>query len=212
GRLERRDRRRSGAHLPHGLRPRRAESDVLFVPRGVLSARPVVLVLVGLAGLPGAAGGLAQAADSTPPPLATARGRFWVRPLLSLAVPGAGQLAAHQDRGAGYLAVELYTPPAPSSAEYAAALQFYEQHAVGPGFRWSWRNAAAQQQVFRQTIAQSDHAFRSAQSHLGMLLANHVASAVDALISSRLSTLAGRTAALHTVIGPTTVVRLSVAF
>jgi len=224
-----------------------------------------------------------------------------VRPLLSLAVPGAGQLAAHQDRGAVYLAVELYTlarvlqlnhdgnaaggrfrdlafdvarrgftavrrdtvfeyyemmerftesgefdrdpgpalapesdpttfngsvwllarrtfwadpntPPDPSSPEYAAALQFYEQHAVGPGFRWSWRNAAAQQQVFRQTIAQSDHAFRSAQSHLGVLLANHVASAVDALISSRLSTLAGRTAALHTVIGPTTVVRLSVAF
>ncbi len=66
--------------------------------------------------------------------------------------------------------------------------------------------------MFRQTIAQSDHAFRSAQSHLGVLLANHVASAVDALISSRLSTLAGRTAALHTVIGPTTVVRLSVAF
>ncbi len=260
-----------------------------------------MFVLVGLAGPPGAAGGMAQAADSTPPPLPTARGRFWVRPLLSLAVPGAGQLAAHQDRGAVYLAVELYTlarvlqlnhdgnaaggrfrdlafdvarrgftavrrdtvfeyyemmerftesgefdrdpgpalapesdpttfngsvwllarrtfwadpntPPDPSSPEYAAALQFYEQHAVGPGFRWSWRNAAAQQQVFRQTIAQSDHAFRSAQSHLGVLLANHVASAVDALISSRLSTLAGRTAALHTVIGPTTVVRLSVAF
>src|SRR5205809_4085963 len=52
---------------------------------------------------------MAQAADSTPPPLPTARGRFWVRPLLSLAVPGAGQLAAHQDRGAVYLAVELYT-------------------------------------------------------------------------------------------------------
>src|SRR2546425_4176291 len=104
------------------------------------------------------------------------------------------------------------TPPDPSSPEYAAALQFYEQHAVGPGFRWSWRNAAAQQQVFRQKIAQSDHAFRSAQSHLGVLLANHVASAVDALISSRLSTLAGRPAALHTVIGPTTVARLSVAF
>ena len=260
-----------------------------------------MLVLVGLAGPPGAAGGSAQTADSTPPPLATARGRFWVRPLFSLAVPGAGQLAAHQDRGAVYLAVELYTlarvlqlnhdgntagdrfrdlafdvarrgftavrrdtvfeyyemmerftesgefdrdpgpalapesdpttfngsvwllarrtfwadpntPPDPSSPEYAAALQFYEQHAVGPGFRWSWRNAAAQQQVFRQKIAQSDHAFRSAQSHLGVLLANHVASAVDALISSRLSTLAGRTAALHTVIGPTTVVRLSVAF
>src|SRR3989449_2134765 len=34
---------------------------------------------------------------------------FRSRPLLSLAVPGAGQLAAHQDRGAVYLAVELYT-------------------------------------------------------------------------------------------------------
>jgi len=261
--------------------------------------------LAGLAGPSGAVGGAAQAADSTPPPpppsSVAARGRLWVRPVLSLALPGAGQLAAHQDRAAVYLAAELYTlarvlqlnhegntagdrfrdlafdvarrafttarrdtvfeyyetmerftesgefdrdpepalapetdpttfngsvwllarrtfwadpnaPPDPSSPAYAAALQFYQQHAVGPAFRWSWRNAAAQQQVFRETIGKSDHAFRSAQSHLGVLLANHVVSAVDALISSRLSALAGRHATLHTVIGPTTVLGLSLAF
>ncbi len=104
------------------------------------------------------------------------------------------------------------TPPDPGSPEYAAALQFYEQHAVGPDFRWSWRNAPLQQQVFRETIRKSDDAFRSAQSYLGILLANHVASAVDALISSRLSGAAGRRAALHTIIGPTSVVRLSLEF
>jgi hypothetical protein len=224
-----------------------------------------------------------------------------VRPAASLLVPGAGQLLAHQDRGAVYLAAELYslarilqlnhegntegdrfrdlafavarrgfttarrdtvfeyyetmerftasgefdrdpgpalvpesdpttfngsvwllarrtfwadpnTLPDPGSPEYAAALQFYQQHAVGPDFRWSWRDAAAQQQVFRETIRKSDDAFRAAQDYLGVLLANHVASAVDALISSRLTAAAGRRTELHTVVGPTSVVRVSLAF
>ena len=32
----------------------------------------------------------------------------FVRPLVSLLVPGSGQLLAHQDRGAAYLAAEVY--------------------------------------------------------------------------------------------------------
>lgn len=103
-------------------------------------------------------------------------------------------------------------PPDPSSVEYMRAVRFYQDHAVGPNFLWSWRDASLERSVFRERIRKSDDAFRSARSLLGVLLANHVASAVDALISSRLSAAAGRRAALRTSVGPTTVVRLSLAF
>ncbi len=78
-------------------------------------------------------------------------------------------------------------PPPPTSPEYQLALLFYRSHAVGPDFRWSWRDASLEQQEFRATIRSSDDAFRRAQSQLGVLLANHLVSAIDALISSRLS-------------------------
>jgi hypothetical protein len=76
--------------------------------------------------------------------------------------------------------------PAPSSVEYLQALKFYRRRAVGPDFRWSWRGAALEQDLFRQTIRSSDQAFRRARAQLGLLLANHLLSAIDALISTRL--------------------------
>lgn len=76
--------------------------------------------------------------------------------------------------------------PDAGSAEYARALDFYRRRAVGPDFRWSWRSAAIEQDLFRQTIRSSDEAFRRAREQLGLLMANHLLSAVDALISSRL--------------------------
>ncbi len=76
--------------------------------------------------------------------------------------------------------------PDPGSPAYAAALDFYRRRAVGPNFRWSWRSAAIEQDLFRQTIQSSDEAFRRAREQLGMLLANHLLSAIDALISGRL--------------------------
>ncbi len=90
------------------------------------------------------------------------------------------------------------TPPPATSPEYQLALQFYSGHAVGPDFRWSWRNAALEQQEFRTTIRASDDAFRRAQGQLGVLLANHLVSAVDALISSRLSAGLRRPATVQT--------------
>lgn len=77
--------------------------------------------------------------------------------------------------------------PLPDSEEYQRALEFYRRRAIGPGFQWSWRNAALEQDLFRQTIHQSDDAFRQAQQELGLLLANHLLSAIDALITQRLS-------------------------
>ena len=105
-------------------------------------------------------------------------------------------------------------PPDPMSLEYWRALQFYQARAAGPDFLWSWRDHSLEHQVFRETIRRSDIAFRRAQTQVGLLLANHVLSAVDAIISSRLTEATGRPAALRTTVAPAGVTRvqLSIAF
>lgn len=244
---------------------------------------------------------VAQEPDSAATPPAPPRPGLWARPLASLVVPGSGQLLAGQDRGAVYIAVEVYslarilqlndegrrearryrdlafqvarrafrpvrrdtvfeyfetlerftesgaydrdpgpalepeidpatyngsvwllarrtfwtdpdTPPDPGSPDYTRAVRFYQEHAVGPNFLWTWRDAGLEHGAFRESIRKSDDAFRRVQNLLGVLLANHVVSAVDALISSRLSAAAGRPAELRTTLGPETEVRVSVAF
>jgi hypothetical protein len=77
-------------------------------------------------------------------------------------------------------------PPDPTSPAYANALEFYRRRAVTPEYRWSWRGAQLEQDLFRRTIARSNDAFRRSVSDLGLVLANHVLSAVDASISLRL--------------------------
>lgn len=78
-------------------------------------------------------------------------------------------------------------PPDPQSEEFQRALDFYRERAVGPNFLWSWRNAGLEQDLFRQSIQTSDEALRSARQQLGLLLANHLLSSVDAFVSTRLS-------------------------
>jgi hypothetical protein len=106
------------------------------------------------------------------------------------------------------------SPPPPTSQEYQQALQFYRSHAVGPEFRWSWNGASLEQQEFRATIRSSDDAFRRAQSQIGLLLANHLTSAIDALISTRLSSGLRRPATLQTFWGGRrgSHIRLRIAF
>lgn len=103
-------------------------------------------------------------------------------------------------------------PPDPASLEYFRAVQFYQERAIGPNYSWSWRNAPLEHQEFTAAIRRSDDAYRRAGNYLGLLLANHVLSAADALVSTRLSRLAGRAAALTTVVTPrgaTAMVRLA---
>jgi hypothetical protein len=238
--------------------------------------------LAGLALIAAASAGMAQQQE---PPASV-----FVRPLASLLVPGTGQLLAHQDRGAVYLAAEVYlvsrflqldreamaeaqrfqnlafdvarrtygpvrrdtifeyyeqmerfaesgaydadpggafapdtdsgtyngsvwllarrtywedpnVPPDPTSPQYWKALQFYQARAVGPNFQWSWRDHSLEHEVFRDYIKRSDNAFRRAQNQIGLVLANHVLSAVDALISARLSAATGRAAEMRTSVG-----------
>lgn len=89
--------------------------------------------------------------------------------------------------------------PQTDAPEYQRALAFYTSRAIGPNFRWSWRNAGLEQDLYRQTIAASDDAFRGATTTLGILLVNHLLSAVDAFITERL-TSSERRVSLHTAI------------
>src|SRR2546422_45119 len=313
---DRRDRCGPGTQLPLRVRPGCDEPDLLLVPRRVLRMRGRAWALIAVVTLAGR-GGQAQGTDSaappvpppSPPPPAPAliarsapRPEYWLRPAASLLVPGTGQLLAHQDRGAVYLAAELIgllryahltsqgrgearryralaldvgrrqfaptlrdtvfeyyetmerftasgrynlapgpalvpesdpatyngtvwlfarqtywadpnTPPDPSTPAYMRAVEFYQAHAVGPDFLWSWSDASLEQGVFREAIRKSDAAYRRAQNQLGLLLANHVLSAIDALISSRLAAAAGRSATLETTVTPgAAFVRVTIEF
>src|SRR5207247_11473640 len=92
--------------------------------------------------------------------------------------------------------------PGRSSQPYQNSLKFYWDHAIGPSFQCSWRDHSLEHEVFKESIRRSDDAFRRAQNQVGLLLANHIASAVDALISARLAAVSRRDATVHTTIAP----------
>ena len=77
-------------------------------------------------------------------------------------------------------------PPARDTPAFQAALAFYQRRAARPEFRWSWRNAQLEQDVYRRTINKANDGFRRATSDLSVILANHILSAVDAFGSVRL--------------------------
>lgn len=70
--------------------------------------------------------------------------------------------------------------------ETDAALAYYRENAIEPAFAWSWRGSPLEQQVFDQLIRRSDEMARASTTMLGIVLANHVISAIDALLTARL--------------------------
>jgi hypothetical protein len=76
--------------------------------------------------------------------------------------------------------------PASDSPAFLAAMAFYRSHAVSDPYRWSWRNARLEQDVYRSTIRSSDAAYQQATNWLGALVLNHLSSAIDAFITFRL--------------------------
>jgi hypothetical protein len=76
--------------------------------------------------------------------------------------------------------------PPPEDASYRAALTFYQGRAVTDAYRWSWRNARLEQDVYRASIRASDDAYRASTNVLGAILLNHLVSAVDAFVTARL--------------------------
>ena len=91
------------------------------------------------------------------------------------------------------LAQELFIPGGsartPDSPAYEAALQYYVSRAIPEQYAWAWGSSSLEQQTFSDLIAQSDAAARSAARDAGIIIANHIVSAVDALVTARLREL-----------------------
>lgn len=78
----------------------------------------------------------------------------------------------------------------PGTPQYQSALQYYRRNAIPFGYGWSWGESNLEQQVFQRLIEDSDDALRNAGTTLGLILANHVVSAIDALVTARLQAAA----------------------
>jgi len=76
-------------------------------------------------------------------------------------------------------------PPPRDSPAYQAAEAFYRARAIGPNFQWSWLGSEGEQRRFRSAIEASDRAFQRGTVVLGFVVANHLLSAIDALIATR---------------------------
>ena len=81
--------------------------------------------------------------------------------------------------------------PAVNSAEYQRALAFYQRSAVSDAFRWSWRDAQLQQDVYIQTIRGANRSYQRAVNLLGVVAVNHLASLIDAYVSVRIRRYGG---------------------
>jgi len=73
----------------------------------------------------------------------------------------------------------------PGTQPYDRAMQYYLAHAIGPNFAWAWGDSHLEQQAFGELIRRSDEASRMATQILGLILVNHMVSAIDALVLGR---------------------------
>ena len=87
--------------------------------------------------------------------------------------------------------IGLNDPGASSSPTYPNALAYYESNAVKQQFRWSWRNAQLEWDLYKRTTEMANDAQRQATNDLIALIANHILSSIDAFASVRLLQAAG---------------------
>lgn len=90
----------------------------------------------------------------------------------------------------------------PGSNEYLTALDYYRTFGIPPAYAWTWGGSSLEQHVFADLIEESDDAYRAGTRMLGLILANHVASAVDALITARLRTVAPANSEFRSEVAP----------
>lgn len=72
------------------------------------------------------------------------------------------------------------------SPQYLQAMRYYLRYAIPPSFAWAWGDSDLAQEVFGELIRSSDAASRAATQLLGVIVANHVVSAIDALVLARI--------------------------
>jgi hypothetical protein len=76
--------------------------------------------------------------------------------------------------------------PDTTSNEWRRAVAFYQSRAYDQLYRWSWTQSPLEYAAFIDFIRQSNDANRRAMMDLGVVIANHVLSMVDAYITVRL--------------------------
>ncbi len=70
---------------------------------------------------------------------------------------------------------------------YAKAIAYYESRAYPTELAWDWANQETSLLHYRSLITESDEALRTATVVLGAVVANHLFSAVDAFVSSHVT-------------------------
>lgn len=73
----------------------------------------------------------------------------------------------------------------PGDLGFARALEYYEARAYETEFLWDWSRSPAGRERLGELISESDSRFMQATSAVGIVIANHLASAVDAFLASR---------------------------
>ena len=71
---------------------------------------------------------------------------------------------------------------------YEAALAQYEREAIRPEYRWSWRDAQLQWDIYKRLTDKRNDAARAARADLIVIGANHFLSMIDAFATLRLQT------------------------
>ena len=73
----------------------------------------------------------------------------------------------------------------PGDAGFAQALEYYEARAYEIEFLWDWSRRPADRARLGELISESDSRFVQATTAVGIVIANHLVSAVDAFLGSR---------------------------
>jgi hypothetical protein len=106
------------------------------------------------------------------------------------------------------LAREIYLPedpenPVPEGSEpYLRAQEYYQQRAYEPRLAWDWGTNLLHQQEYGSLIRKADEALRSSTGMVGIILANHLLSAVDAFVSGRLRAAGLEESSLRLTLAP----------
>jgi hypothetical protein len=93
------------------------------------------------------------------------------------------------------LATEIHFPPGPSPSPgdpaYEAALVDYIARGYDARFEWTWAGQSAAWTEYMDLIESSDDYARRASRFLGIVIANHLLSGIDAFLTARIQQAAG---------------------
>ncbi len=89
------------------------------------------------------------------------------------------------------------TTPGPGDPRFERALDFYRERGYGEQFLWDWTGNEAARARFKDLIRESDSRFHRSSVMAGVLLANHLVSAIDGFLSARVREATNGTLRTH---------------